>query len=130
MQVFLKYEGPKQGVATLKNDVSYQLVSFYSIALDCTNTNMMTIYIHDLIIASYTQVIWMKPKRADIRRGTVKCICVVKTMSSGIVCIKQHFFMFFQILVLERPCFSALAFSTAGLPARFKALKVLAILNK
>ena len=40
------------------------------------------------------------PKRVDRRRGTkcvgLKCICVVKTLSRGIICIKTSFFLFFS----------------------------------
>jgi len=40
------------------------------------------------------------PKRVDRRRWTkcvgLKCICVVKTLSRGIICIKTSFFLFFS----------------------------------
>ena len=40
------------------------------------------------------------PKRVDRQRGTkcvgLKCICVVKTLSRGIICIKTSFFLFFS----------------------------------
>ena len=45
-------------------------------------------------------------KRVDIRSGTVKCICVDKTMSSGIKCIKQHVYVFSNFGFRETLIFS------------------------
>jgi len=82
------------------NNGSKSLGIFLELARTKTIFNIVGIYHYHFMMISVMRQLARPPKRVDRRRGTkcvgLKCICVVKTLSRGIICIKTLFFLFFS----------------------------------